>query len=74
MCPSCPRSPFSRQLSQGTQPAHGTDGACKPSEHQDSPPFPILPKEWPQISKQELPVVTRERADACHGFQLVKCH
>lgn len=50
--PSCPRSPFSRQLSQGTQPAHSANGACKSSEHQVSPPFPILPKEWPQISKQ----------------------
>lgn len=36
--------------------------------------LPTLPKEWPQISKQGLRVVTSKRVDVWHGFQLVKCH
>lgn len=63
----CPRSPF-LQLSQDTQPGHGVDGACKSSQHQDSPHSPPLPKERPQISSQGLPA----RAGAWHGSQLVK--
>lgn len=70
----CPRSPFPQRLFQGTQPARGADGAYKSSQPQDSPPSPILPEEWPQISKQGLCVVTSKRTDAWHGFQFVKCH
>jgi len=70
----CPGSPFPRRPSQGTRPARGVDGACKSSQPRDSPPSSILPKEWPHMSQRALRVVTSKRADAWHGFQLVKCH
>lgn len=60
--------------SQGAEPARSADGACKSSQHRERPPSPILHKEWPQISKQGLRVVTRKRADVWDGSQLAKCH